>query len=120
DPDKFDMVARKKDYVHHVKPGRYKLTKDMNNNDIVNTLRSKNLPLPVVFNNQDRLENLAHRISSQIEADSAALIRVMLDTSFLRKNGFSRATALAMYIPNQYQFYWNTSAKTFRKRMLKE
>jgi UPF0755 protein len=27
---------------------------------------------------------------------------------------------MAMYIPNSYDFYWNTSAESFRERMLKE
>src|SRR5699024_12244115 len=70
--------------------------------------------------NQDRLPKLAHRISRQIEADSIALITAMTDEDFLRKNNFSKETALNLYIPNKYQLYWNTSAQGFRDRMLKE
>src|SRR5690606_18816683 len=33
---------------------------------------------------------------------------------------FTNATALGMYIPNSYEFFWNTSAEQFRDRMLKE
>src|SRR5690606_31212397 len=32
----------------------------------------------------------------------------------------NEATRLAMYIPNSYEFFWNTSADVFRARMLKE
>lgn len=120
DPEKFDAAARKKDYISHVKPGRYKLEKGMNNNAIIIALQRHNLPLPVVFNNQNRLAQLAQRISKQIEADSNTLLRAMRDTLFLAKNDFTRATALNMYIPNQYELYWNTSATQFRERMLKE
>lgn len=119
-PESFDVVAEKKSYVNHVKPGRFKLKKDMSNNDIINTLRSKNSPLAINFNNQERLQNLAGRVSEQLEADSTALMAAMTDSTFLATNDFTLANALNMYIPNQYQFYWNTSAEGFRKRMLKE
>jgi len=87
---------------------------------MINTLRSQNQPVSLVFNNQERLEDLAGRIATQIEADSLSLIETMQDSTFLAENNFKPETALAMYIPNQYQLYWNTSAETFRNRMLKE
>ena len=46
----------------------------MTNNDIVNSIRSRNLPVKIAFNNQHTLTDLAARISNQIEADSTALI----------------------------------------------
>lgn len=120
DISSFDAIARKKGYANNLKPGRFILKKGMNNNEIVNTLRSNNQPVAVVFNNQERIENLAGRIAMQIEADSISLLKVMQDSTFLAENNFKPETALAMYIPNQYQLYWNTSAETFRNRMLKE
>ncbi|HSI68760.1 MAG TPA: endolytic transglycosylase MltG, partial [Gillisia sp.] len=118
DVSSFMAVAQKKGY--EPKPGKYIITRGMNNNSIVNTLRSRSLPVKVVFNNQERLENLAGRISAQIEADSTALLEVMRDTAFLRGNGFTVENALGMYIPNQYEFFWQTSAEGFRKRMQRE
>jgi len=92
----------------------------MTNNDIINSIRSNNIPVKVSFNNQNSLELLAGRIANQIEVDSLSLLAVFSDTSFLEKNGFNDATALGMYIPNSYEFFWNTSAESFRKRMLTE
>ena len=92
----------------------------MNNNDIVNALRSKNIPVKVAFNNQERLEDLAGRIAAQIEPDSTTLLKAFQDDDFLKENGFNADTKLAMYIPNSYEFFWNTSAVKFRDRMLKE
>ena len=118
--DHFDIVAQKKRYVSNIKPGRYILTKGMNNNEMINTLRSKNRPVWVTFNNQERLENLAGRISEQIEADSAEILQSMRDSVYLRKNGFTQRNALSMYIPNKYELFWNTSGDEFRARMKKE
>lgn len=120
DIDGFDALASKKGYDSHVKSGRFAIKKGMNNNDIINSIRIKNLPIKLSFNNQERLENLAGRIAEQIEADSLELINTMRDTEFLSNNGFNSKTALGMYIPNSYEVFWNTSAERFRNRMLKE
>ncbi|EPR70656.1 protein YceG like protein [Winogradskyella psychrotolerans RS-3] len=116
----FDALAKQKKYVTNIKAGRFAISKGMNNNDIINSIRSKNLPVKIAFNNQHSIKDLAGRISMQIEADSLTLEKVMMDESFLSDNGFSKATALGMYLPNSYEFFWNTSAETFRDRMLVE
>lgn len=120
DIESFDIVAQKKGYISYLKPGKYAIQKGMNNNEIVNSLRSGNIPVQVSFNNQETIELLAGRIAEQIEADSISLLNAMKDSSFLEANNFSSDNRLAMYIPNTYEFYWNTSAETFRERMLKE
>ncbi|WZL89168.1 endolytic transglycosylase MltG [Salinimicrobium sp. 3283s] len=120
DSEEFDLVAQKKGYINNVKAGRFILKKGMNNNEIVNTLRSTNEPVWVTFNNQERLEDLAGRIAAQIEADSTQLLESMRDSAFLTHSGFEGRNAIAMYIPNKYQFFWNTSAVEFRERMKEE
>src|SRR5690554_238034 len=116
----FLAVAKRKSYVANVKPGKYVIEKGMNNNDIINSLRSRNIPVQLSFNNQETLERLAGRVSAQIEADSLSLLKAFKDTVFLNKVGLDPSTALAMYVPNSYEFFWDTSAEEFRDRMLKE
>jgi UPF0755 protein len=120
DIGKFDALARQKKYITNIKAGKYIITKGMNNNDIINSIRSNNIPIKVSFNNQETLEDLAGRISVQIEADSLSLLSVFTSEDFLKSNEFEYKTALGMYIPNSYEFFWNTSAEQFRDRMLKE
>lgn len=116
----FDAVARRKGYIKNIKAGRYIVKKGLNNNQIVNTLRVNNAPIQLSFNNQERLENLAGRVAQQIEADSTSLLKAFKDEAFLKQQGFSLESALSMYVPNKYEFFWNTSAAQFRERMLKE
>ena len=118
--EEFDMVAQKKGYASNIRAGKYILRKGMNNNEIVNALRRGNVPVSVTYNNQERLEDLAGRISRQIEADSVSLLKAMKDTAFLQDNDLDLQNALGMYIPNKYEFFWNTSAEGFRERMLTE
>jgi len=116
----FDALAGQKKYTTNIKAGRFVITKGMSNNEIINSIRSKNLPLKIAFNNQERIEDLAGRVAFQIEADSLSLLKVMKDEAFLNQNGFNNDSALSMYIPNSYEIYWNTSAEGFRDKMLKE
>ncbi len=120
DTETFVTIANQKQYTSNIKPGHFIITKGMTNNDIVNTLRSRNIPINVKFNNQERLEDLAGHISNQIEADSVSLLNAMRDQQFLKEVGLNEATALSLYIPNTYEFYWNSSAETFRDRMKTE
>ena len=116
--DDFRLAAEKKGYATRIKAGKYAIDKGMSNNDLINRLRGKSLPVRVIFNNQERLEDLAGRVAQQLEADSLAFLTQMREAVFLAKHGFNQDTALAMYLPNTYEFFWNSSPKYFQKRML--
>ncbi|WP_339710135.1 endolytic transglycosylase MltG [uncultured Kriegella sp.] len=120
DVDSFKQVAERKGYLANIKGGKYAIKKGMNNNEIINSLRSNNIPVKVAFNNQETLADLAGRISGQLEPDSLSLLTSFNDSDFLKTNGFDEHTRLSMYIPNSYEFFWNTSALEFRERMLTE
>jgi len=117
----FNFIANLKGYPNTIKPGKYKITEGMSNNKLINLLRNgKQTAVKLSFNNQDSFEKLAGRISQQIEADSITLLYSFQDSTFLKESGFNTKTALAMYIPNTYEFYWNTSATLFRSKMKDE
>ncbi|MGI9547043.1 MAG: endolytic transglycosylase MltG [Flavobacteriaceae bacterium] len=116
----FEAVAKRKKYVDYVKAGRYRIVNGMNNNEVINSLRIANVPISVSFNNQETLADLAGRIGSQIEADSLSLLTVLADSTFLRTRGLDEFTGIASYIPNTYEFFWNTSAASFQERMIDE
>ncbi len=115
----FEMMASLRKYDKNVKSGRFLLKKGMGNFKLVAAMR-QNVPVKLAFNNQERLENVAQRIGSEIEADSIGLITAFRDSIFLKKNGFTKENVLCMFIPNSYEFYWNTSAEKFRDKMLDE
>lgn len=115
----FEIMAKLRSYPDNVKPGRFLLKKGMNTFQIVGAMR-RNVPVDLAFNNQERLENLCERLSSQIEPDTTKLLAAFRDTTFLQKNGFSNETVFSMFLPNTYQVYWNISAEKFRDKMLEE
>jgi UPF0755 protein len=78
------------------------------------------LPVNLAFNNQERLEDFAGRIASQLECDSLSLMKAFTDKKFLDENGFTEENVLSVCIPNSYESFWNTKAEKFRDKMAKE
>ena len=116
----FYKAAERLDYLENQKTGRYKISKDIGNNDIVNSLKFNNTPVNVIFNNQERIENLAGRVSKQIYEDSTSLVKAFKDKNFLNINNFNNDNILSMFIPNSYEVYWNIEPEDFRDKMLTE
>ena len=115
----FEVIAKRRSYPENVKAGRFLLKKGMSAFQLVAAMR-RNVPVKLAFNNQERLENLCERLSSQIEPDTTKLLETFRDTKFLQKNGFTKDNVFAMFLPNTYEVYWNISAEKFRGRMLDE
>lgn len=117
----FEWLAKQKKYDTNIKAGRYRINRALNNNDLVNLLRSgKQTPIKVTFNNLRNKEQLAGKIGSQIEADSLSILKYITDTTFLNKLKLNTDNVACLFIPNTYEFYWNTSVEGFVNRMVKE
>ena len=116
----FYKVAEKLGYLENIKTGRFKIKRGIGNNDIVNSLKFNNTPVNVTFNNQERVEDLAGRLSNQIYEDSISLLSAFTNQDFLEKNNLNEKNVLSIFIPNSYNIYWNTTSENFRDRMLIE
>jgi len=117
----FDWVAKRKNYSNFINPGYYELENGLNNNDLFNLLRSgAQTPVNLVFNNIRSLKRLSGIVAEQIEADSSEIIDLLLDEDYISQFKFTPETILGAFIPNTYEFYWNTSASGFVERMIDE
>ena len=116
----FYRVAERLGYLDNIKTGRFKINKGIGNKELVTSLKFNNTPLTITFNNQERVENLAGRISKQIYADSTALINSFTDEDFLAENKFNKENILSIFIPNSYEVYWDIEPDQFRDKMLLE
>ena len=66
----------------------------------------------------DRLA--AHMERNFMDMDSARTARCLADNAFCGKWGYSVETMPALFIPNTYEIWWNTSLDDFIERMVKE
>ena len=121
DMEAFKKVAEYKNFNSKVLPGKYKLENGMSSNELVNMLRSgKQVPVNVTFISARTLDILTGKVAVNIEADSAQIASLLKDESIAKKYGFNKQTFCSMFIPNTYEFWWNTSAEEFVQRMADE
>lgn len=121
DISSFEWLAEIKKYNQNVKPGKYRIKKGMNNNELVNLLRSgQQEPVRLTIRGFRNYQMLAGYVSKKLEADSISICNIFEDEMMAQKYGFNENTFLCIIIPNTYEFYWNTSAEAFIERMAKE
>lgn len=117
----FVWTAKQKRYDHLVKPGRYRLRPGMSNAELVNILRAGlQEPVRLTLVNLHSPRVLAQKVGQFLEADSTALLKIMQNDHALAEIGFNSDNVLSVVLPNTYEFYWNTDARQFFARMLKE
>lgn len=118
----FEWLAQTKGYVNNVKPGRYRIKKNMSNNELINHLKAGlQEPVQLSLHNIRTKKQLINRVSIKLEASADELNKLLNDDNYLSQNfGLNKHTILTMFIPDIYQFYWNTSAEDFLKRMADE
>tara|TARA_B100000963_G_scaffold139843_1_gene121757 strand:+ start:4803 stop:5837 length:1035 start_codon:yes stop_codon:yes gene_type:complete len=120
DIESFIKAAKTKKYLENIKAGRFIINNGDGNNEIINSLRSKNIPLNITFNNIQTIQEFSGYISKKIEADSTSLIESFTDENFLKSLNLSEESVLSVFLPNTYEFFWNTSADDFREKMVNE
>lgn len=121
DKSSFEWVANKMELQNSIKPGRYKVHSGMSNHELVSMIRSGDQsPVRFVFASIRSVNRLAALVESNLECDSASLMQLLNDPIYLDSIGFTESSLPALFVPNTYEFYWNTSARQFVARMLTE
>ena len=116
----FDFFSTKKRFSK-IYPGRYFVKSGTDLNSLVNMLRlGSQKPLNIIFNNASTLEDLAGKLSIQIEADSIDLVTAFKSDLFFSTYNLDEASARKLFIPNTYEVYWTITPVEFLERMQKE
>ena len=114
----FDFFAKQKKYIDNVKAGKYELKDGLTVNELINMLRSGNQKaVKVTFNNIRFLPKLAGIVSKKLELDSLDLMKLLTDETYIESIGYNKNTIISLFLPNTYEFWWNTDAIGFIKRM---
>ena len=117
----FSFIAKLMDYDVSVKPGRYRLNKNMSNVAAIRLLRAGiQEPTYITFNTVRLKEDLATRITQNIEMTPADFLFTLDRYGKENKKGFDENTELCQFIPNAYEVYWNISPDALIRRMEEE
>ena len=120
--DHFKWVAQKMKYIKNpMRSGRFKIKPGWNNRQLISHLRAgKQSTVKLVINHARMAHQVAGVAARFIEADSLEIVNLLQSKSFLSKHGYTPETVISMFIPNTYDFYWNTNAEKFFEKMEKE
>lgn len=108
-------------YSSHIHAGRYATGDGISTFRLMRNLRggrqsAVSLVIPVVHT----IDNLAARLSDQLEADSTTLSNCFKDTTLLNQLNVDTATVACLFLPNTYEVYWDIAPQKLLKRMKKE
>lgn len=117
----FSFVAKVMDYQESIKPGLYKIAPKLTNRQLVHLLRSgQQTPVNITFNNVRTDEDLAEKITRNLEIEATDFLLILQDSVHASKFGFKKQTVISLFIPNTYEVYWNITAIDLFDRMYKE
>jgi UPF0755 protein len=121
-PSTFEWVSKLMQYDSlSMKTGKYAIPGGLNNRELVSLLRSgRQVPVDLTFNNVRNIEELAGKITSDIQLDSLQFLEGILNYTVLDSLSFTQEDVLTLFIPNTYEVFWNIPFKSLLNRMRKE
>jgi UPF0755 protein len=119
DAKSFENAAKIKKLDTRFYSGRYTIKAGMNNKEIIQMIQEgKQDEIAIRIGNYSSINELAGKIGAILEADSAAILEAMVQADFAK--AYDTAQQLFLYLPNTYNFHWNTSGEQFVKKMHQE
>lgn len=114
-------VAEFKNFPSHIHPGKYAVPNKINNNKLINILRSgSQVPIQITFNNIRTLKELSEVLSPQIEPTDSAILSAFESEELINELGLSKETFPSIFLPNTYEVYWSITPEQLVMRMYKE
>ncbi len=118
----FEKEASKSGLDKKYRPGKYLIKDGMTNGQLITLFtKGKREEVKVSFNYARTIYHLAGKLNGKLEVDSSALVKFWNDTAKMKELYGVNSTQIPMiFLPNTYNFYWNTDAKEFTDKMFKE
>jgi len=121
DPVAFGILSKFMKYNKLVKPGRYLISKNANNIEVIRKLRAgEQEPVRITFNNARLFSDVAAKLTVWLELDSVSLLKVLKNPVTAVEYGFDSETFRCMFISNTYEVYWDITADKLIDRMHRE
>jgi len=118
----FRELAEQMNYKRDpMRSGRYEIQPGWSNVQLIRHLRNgPQAPIDLVLTNERLIEDVAGKAASFIEPDSFAILTLLRDEAYIRSLGYTPETLMSLFIPNTYEFFWNSTPQQFVERMAKE
>jgi len=117
----FNWLVTWKHYDQHIRVGRYEVSNQLSTLDLFRDLRNHNSkPINLVVPSVRTIDLMAGRLGRQLMIDSATIAAKFHEPSTQQSLGYNKETFPALFIPNTYEIYWETSIDKLIERLAKE
>lgn len=117
----FDFYAERLDLEKRFRTGRYMFCEG---ESVIRAVRrlvlGEQSPVKLVIGEARTLPQLAGKLASQIEVDSATLLSAMRNKQLRKELGFVKDSTIAMFIPNTYEVWWDITPERLLHRIKRE
>ena len=114
-------LIRHTDYADHPLSGRYAISNGESTFNVMRKLRNgQQTAVKLTIPESRTMEKLAAALSNRLMVDSAEVATALKDNGYVKRWGYDTCTIPALFVPNTYEVYWNTTLDHLLDRMTKE
>ena len=105
-----NALIRHSGYGQHIRTGRYAVNPGEHALTVFRRLRSgQQASMHLIIPEMRTMDRLAAFLSKKLMLDSASIARSLTDPSVCQRLGYDTCTIPALFVPNTYDVYWDTS-----------
>ena len=117
----FKTLARHAGYDEHVRTGRYAIQPSEGSLTVFRHLKNgMQASMKLTIPEARTMDRLASVLGQKLMLDSATIADALCSEERCQHYGYDTTTIAAMFVPDTYEVYWNTSLDHLLERMQKE
>ena len=117
----FSTLIRHTDYAQEPRTGRYAVKPDESVLTVIRKMKNgQQEALKLTIPESRTMRKLAGVLSQKLMLDSTQIAAALIDNPYCQRWGYDTATIAALFVPNTYEVYWNTTLDHLMERMVKE
>lgn len=117
----FSTLMRHTDYVAQPRTGRYAIEPGETTLDVMRKMKNgQQVAIMLTIPESRTMEKLAAVLGRKLMIDSVEIATALTDDSYCQRWGYDTCTIAALFVPDTYEVYWNTTLDRLMERMVKE
>ncbi len=117
----FGTLIRHSDYAKAPRTGRYTIEPGEKTWKVMRKMKNGQQQAVMLTIPEARtMQKLAAVLGNKLMLDSAQIAAALIDDAYCQQLGYDTCTIAALFVPNTYEVYWNTTLDHFMERMAKE
>ena len=117
----FSTLIRHTNYAQEPRTGRYAVKPDESVLTVMRKMKNgQQEALKLTIPESRTMRKLAGVLGQKLMLDSAQIAAALIDNPYCQRWGYDTATIAALFVPNTYEVYWNTTLDRLMERMVKE